>query len=414
MGRMTTSQSTGMPTIVFGAFDRHNFGDLLFPHVVAAMLGDRNLIFAGLAERDLRPFGGHQVQGLASLASDWSDRPVTIIHAGGELLACEAWQAAVMLLPPNDAQAVIRHFASRPQEGARWAQQMLGLSSRAPYMVARKMFGAGSRILYNAVGGMDLAARDPALLAEVLERLGEADATGVRDRLTQAVLSDAGIRTQLMPDCAVMVAELFGGRVRSHASTGEVESVMRSRPHGYIAVQFSAGFGDDRTLDIMAAQLDLVTAETGCGVVFFRAGAAPWHDDLSVYERTAHRMRNGTSHVFSSLDIWDICALIADSKAYLGSSLHGRIVAMAYALPRLNLRDPSQASGPTKCSAFADTWEAPSTVAEVGVQDLAHGLIAAMAAPRSVLAHTATRLADDYRRAFAALCERLPQKSRPA
>lgn len=410
MDRMTTSQSTGMPTIVFGAFDRHNFGDLLFPHVVAAMLEDRNLIFAGLSERDLRPFGGHHVQALTSLASHWNDRPVNIIHAGGELLACEAWQAAVMLLPPSEAQAIIRYFASHPQEGTTWAQKMLGLSSHTPYMVARMMFGAGSRILYNAVGGVELAARDPERLAEVVLRLREADATGVRDRLTQAVLSDAGIRTQLMPDCAVMVAELFGDRIRSHASTGEVESVMRSHPHGYIAVQFSAGFGDDRTLDIVAAQLDRVTAKTGGGVVFFRAGAAPWHDDLSVYERTALRMRNGTAHVFSSLDIWDICALIAGSKAYLGSSLHGRIIAMAYALPRLNLRDPSQASGPTKCSAFADTWEAPSTVAQVGVQDLAHGLIAAMAAPRSVLAHTATHLADDYRRAFAALCEPLRLK----
>ena len=43
-----------IPTILFGAFDRHNFGDLLFPHVAAALLPGRKLAFAGLAERDPR------------------------------------------------------------------------------------------------------------------------------------------------------------------------------------------------------------------------------------------------------------------------------------------------------------------------------------------------------------------------
>ena len=87
-------------------------------------------------------------------------------------------------------------------------------------------------------------------------------------------------------------------------------------------------------------------AETGYGVAFFRAGAAPWHDDLACYRRVAARMRTAAVKIFTSLDIWDICALIAASRAYCGSSLHGRIVAMAYALPRLNLIHPSQVGRP--------------------------------------------------------------------
>ena len=50
------------PVILFGAFDRHNFGDMLFPHVAAALLPDREPIFAGLAERDLRAEGGHRAR----------------------------------------------------------------------------------------------------------------------------------------------------------------------------------------------------------------------------------------------------------------------------------------------------------------------------------------------------------------
>jgi hypothetical protein len=103
-----------LPTILFGAFDRHNFGDLLFPHIAAALLERHDLIFAGLAERDLRCFGGHSVRALAGLAAEWDGRPANIIHVGGELLTCEAWQAAVMLLP-DEAQKTIAHFDRHPE-----------------------------------------------------------------------------------------------------------------------------------------------------------------------------------------------------------------------------------------------------------------------------------------------------------
>lgn len=409
---MSTSKPGGIPTIVFGAFDRHNFGDLLFPHVVAALTDDDELIFAGLADRDLCAYGGHRVHAVASLAAGCGKRPVNILHAGGELLTCDAWQAAVMLQPAGQAQALIRYFDARPQERQDWVRRTLGLSSCAPYTVPRRLFAQAAGIVYNAVGGMDFASRDAGLRNEVLANLREADAIGVRDRLTQAQLAAEGIATLLLPDCAVMVAELFGERIRHRAATGDVAGIAQAFPEGYIAVQFSAGFGDDRTLGIIAAQLDEAVKQTGCNAVFFRAGAAPWHDELSIYESVVARMRSGTARIFTSLDIWDICALIASSRAYLGSSLHGRIVAMAFAIPRMNLRDPSHPSGLSKPSAFATTWEAAGTLNEVGVQELAQGLTQAMAADRSALAHTASRLAREYRAGFAALRARL--KGRPA
>ena len=73
-----------LPTILFGAFDRHNFGDMLFPHVAAALLPARPLIFAGLAERDMREWGGHPVHAITQLAETWGNKPIRLIHAGGE------------------------------------------------------------------------------------------------------------------------------------------------------------------------------------------------------------------------------------------------------------------------------------------------------------------------------------------
>src|SRR6185295_6411747 len=92
--------------VLFGAFDRHNFGDLLFPHVAEVLLGrDVHPLHAGLATRDLRPHGGHAVRSLAVLAEEGALQGATLIHVGGEILGCSAWLAALMLLPPQEVDA---------------------------------------------------------------------------------------------------------------------------------------------------------------------------------------------------------------------------------------------------------------------------------------------------------------------
>ncbi|MBW8363173.1 MAG: hypothetical protein K0M39_01270 [Rhizobium sp.] len=112
--------SVSAPSVLFGAFDRHNFGDLLFPHLMTALLPERAFAFAGLVERDLRAFGGHRVRPLGA------ERPLQLIHVGGELLACTAWQAAVMLLDPAGAAAAIARYDADPVAAAAWAAPRLG------------------------------------------------------------------------------------------------------------------------------------------------------------------------------------------------------------------------------------------------------------------------------------------------
>lgn len=398
---MPHDAAPGTPTLLFGAFDRHNFGDLLFPHIAAALLPGRELRFAGLAGRDLRPWGGHRVEALAELAREFAGQPVNVLHVGGELLTCDAWEAAVMLLAEDEAQATVARLDNQPAERLAWAQRMLGIPDRAPYLAGRELFPQ-ARLLFNALGGMDLDRRDSALRAEVLGKLRAADTLSVRDRQTQTLLQAAGIAAQLIPDPAVLVKELFGARIRRHAGVGEIAEIRRAFPHGYLAVQFSAEFGDDATLAEIAAQLDRAAQASGLGVALFRAGAAPWHDDLDGYRRTAARMRAPT-RIVTSLNLWDICALIAHSRGYLGSSLHGRIVAMAYALPRLNL----QRTGPGKPDAFAATWDAANLPASVAMTDIACGIQAALAADPRGLQQLARELAARYRAGFESIRARL-------
>lgn len=396
-------RATAAPTILFGAFDRHNFGDLLFAHVAAALLPGRELVFTGLAERDLRSHGGHRVSALAQVAADYGRAPVDILHVGGELLTCDAWQAAVMLLPPEEAPKTIACLDSRLQERAEWARGVLGVSALAPYTLSRALFPCAHRVIYCAVGGVDLDTSDAALRAEVLAKLRTANAVSVRDRYTLAHLAAAGIAARLLPDPAVLVAELFGASIRRHAQDGEVAQILAAFPQGYLAVQFSADFGDDATLAGIAAQLDALANESDCGVALFRAGAAPWHDDLVCYRRLAERLRAAPVRLFTSLNLWDICALIANSRAYLGSSLHGRIVAAAFARPCVNLRHPPDAGHLTKQAAWAATWEDPAWPGTIDPDGIARGVNEALLSDPRQRRRSAAALAVRYREGFSAL-----------
>lgn len=339
------------PTILFGACDRHNLGDLLFPHLAAALLAPRAVVVAGLLERDLTPFGGHRVRAIGEVLREWPGAPV--IHAGGELLCCDAWEAAAMLLPAEEAPGVIAQFDGKP-ERFDWARRYLGRDDRAPYCLGKSQSPRHGARIFCGVGGVDLDRRDPALREEVLAKLRAADWTGVRDRSTLAHLAAAGITATLMPDPAVLTAELFGGRIRARADAGDVAALRLAFPQGYLAVQFAAALGDDATLARIAD--GLARAAAGRGIVFFRAGAAPWHDDLGVYRRAAARLPG--TRVFESLDLWDLCALIAASAGFAGSSLHGRILAEAFGVPLIEGIVPVG----EKVVAYRQTWAGRHTV----------------------------------------------------
>jgi hypothetical protein len=358
--------------VLFGAHDRHNLGDLLFAHVVRALLPGRETVVAGLAARDLRPWGGLAVQALADVARGAAaGQTLQVLHVGGEVLTCTAWQAAAMLLPPADAAATIAHLDAHADEARAWVRHQLRTAAPVPYAAGARIVrehrpaGVACESAYLGVGGVALETLADDARTDVLHELRAARAVTVRDRITLGHLQAAGIAATLLPDPAVMVAELFAPLIRQRGRAAPLERMALSHPGGYVAVQCSAEFADDASLDTVAQRVrraaDAV-ARGGArpGVVLFRAGAAPWHDDLGTLQRLAARWPAGTASVFDSLDVWDVCALIASSRAVVASSLHAGIVGAAFGLPCTPLRSPAAGAGPGKHEAYAQTWGAPA------------------------------------------------------
>ncbi|MBI3431788.1 MAG: polysaccharide pyruvyl transferase family protein [Hydrogenophilales bacterium] len=365
---------------------------------MAALLPGQTFVFAGLVERDLEAFGGHRVKPLAA----WGDaRPVQLIHAGGELLTCTAWQAAVMVLAPDEAERAIARYDADPVAAAEWAAHQLGTSRTAPYVAGREVLAPGGTLIFNAVGGVDWPNLPAAQRDEVKTALSQADWVSVRDHLTQAALRAEGLDFPLCPDPAVMVAECFGGLIEERGLQGAVQAMRDAFPRGYLACQFSADFGDDATLEVLAQALSRVAAGTSLGLAFYRAGAAPWHDDAKLYEKLQRRLLPGTACLFESLNLWDICALIAASQGAVGSSLHGRIVALAHGLPRVSLIPPQQGARPLKTAAFAETWEPDTIPRSVTVDEIERAVMQALALPERLLRENAAQLRTHYQHSLA-------------
>ncbi len=354
----------------------------------------RRIDFAGLAERDLTAVGGHRVQALAALAREG---PAHLIHVGGELLTCTAYQAAVMLLEPGKAAAAIARYDNDPLGEAAWAAQQLGTARAMPYIAGRDAMAAHGRLIFHALGGVEWSSLTASQRGEVLTALKSADWISVRDHLTQTALRGNGVEASLCPDSAAMVESCFGELISRHGQQGEPAENTRLYPQGYLACQFSSEFADDRSLAELALRFAGVCAETGLGLVLFQAGVAPWHDSLDTYERLQAKLPAGIGHIFRSLNLWDICALIANSQGFCGSSLHGRIVALAYGLPRVSLIAPQQGGRPSKTMAFAETWEPQDLPRCVAAGSLEPALRRALAPPAGALQQTAAALCDLYR-----------------
>ncbi|MFN6961759.1 MAG: polysaccharide pyruvyl transferase family protein [Rhodocyclaceae bacterium] len=392
-GKQKIGAGETAPVLLVGAHDRHNFGDLLFAHIAASFLPAREIVVAGLIARDLTAHGGFAVAPLAGLAQRFREAPVEIVHVGGEILTTTAWQAAVMLAEPDEVPALIARFDADPVAAHAYAAQRFGIEAEAPYVVGRERFPSARRIVFDAVGGAELDRADPALKDEVFAKLRQADSLFVRDRTTQAALAAAGIAANLVPDPVALIAECFGARIGQRKTTGEVVRMRAMFPEGFVAVQFAAECGDDATLALLARQLDRIAAKTGCGAVFFRAGSAPWHDDLEVYRHCAARLAKARWQIFTSLDIWQIAALIAQSRGFIGTSLHGHVVASAFALPRVSFLPPSQAGRPNKIGAYLATWEMAEMPGIAALDDLAEAFFAAQAVDLDLRCAHAQRLA---------------------
>jgi len=342
--------------VLFGAFDRHNYGDLLLARLAAEAAGRRRVHFAGLRAWDARAVAGFAVRSLADVLADVSPGGYDLYHVGGEILDCDAWTTAVMLLDEESAARVIARFDADPCARRREAVRRLGTHRPLPY-VLRRRDAPGVRCLgFAPCGGTGLDALPRSVQRAACAALVEADEARVRDPRTRAIFAQWGLRLPLAPDPAEgLAASNLSIAFEAHAAG------WRERLGAYRLVQFAAECATDPWLAALAAWLE---ARRGSGerLVLVRAGAAPWHDTLESLARLSRFLSpsaRAATCLIAELGLEAIGGLAAGAVEVCATSLHLLLTARAFGVPTVALE--REAGVARKLRAYFGTWHPEQT-----------------------------------------------------
>ncbi|GAA0880455.1 hypothetical protein GCM10009119_34250 [Algoriphagus jejuensis] len=393
--------------LIIGAFDRYNYGDLLFPIILEKQLQSYGLDFRfqffGLVRSDLRPQGGIPTQGLREFYRQCSDvnHPVHVIIAGGEALGV-TWNSLYAALNPLFQKINYRHKKiNKILDLNALTKAFLKGKTPLPFLLDKRDFPGIKSVLLNSLGGSGLSAATFAKFPELKPNLQQADYFAVRDEVTLQNVLKAGLKADLFPDSAILMSEFFPVETLEANVSPEVKSYVEKNKGKFAFVQINKKTtrGHETTI---AAELDLVYGEGDTKLCFCPIGKALDHDDHEALQNLGKLVKSPFTY-FDADTIWDIMYLIANSKCYIGTSLHGAITAMSYAVPHVGLKVE-------KLSAYLGTWGIESNKDAVEFSGLFERFVTATSVSNDLLEESRDRQFAEIRKAFDMMVEAMTSK----
>jgi hypothetical protein len=339
--------------LIIGAFDRYNYGDLLFPLILQKQLDVYNLEFQyqffGLVESDLSNEGGLPTQDLKAFYAQCNQpgNKVHIIVAGGEALGV-TWHSLFAALNKSYQKIHKYHLKlSRILDLNAIARRFLKGKTALPFVFTKGDFQNVNSVILNSLGGSGLK---PALFERfnfLQEKLSKADYLAVRDKTTVENLKINNVSAKLFPDSAILMSEFYTNEFLEKQVTPEVLVYAKAKKGNYVFFQINKKTTVGKQ-NLIAAELDRIYLAEQVEICLCPIGKALNHDDHLALGEIKQLLKSPSTY-FDAYNIWDIMYLIANAKIYIGTSLHGAITAMSYAVPHVGLKVE-------KLDAYLHTW----------------------------------------------------------
>jgi polysaccharide pyruvyl transferase WcaK-like protein len=341
--------------LLVGAYERDNFGDLLF-----LLITEHYLERAGVTLRaasplaaDMRALLGRHIPAYVTSLSHEEFGAVWTV--GGEVGGVHPDLALQMSLSAEQWERYVAQDAEERQASARMF--FGGSIPESAYLPRLSGFprNAASASIINSVGLAHLLDRDQRGQASEVRILREADAISVRDKASSDLLVAHGIEHSLAPD---LIHTLRINRPGARDTALQAAKIA--------LIQMSERVILDAGLEGVAISLAGVTALASHSLRFFAAGTAAGHDSIALYDELAARIRTLSPgrdvDVIRTRDPLELADTIARASLWVGGSLHGRIISCAYDVPRVSLANP-------KVDRYAELWD-PEMPFGVSVTDL--------------------------------------------
>lgn len=309
-------------TILYGAFGRYNFGDMLFPYVIEELLKQNNakidVEYCDILSRDMSKHGGHKVKSIVDFL-DYSEL-INVVHVGGETSGCPMRYAITMFAPDKNDSNIAK----------------LKKLSDPAYILNKSDFLKPNKFTLNSAGGFSV---------EACEKFKNYDHISLRDHGSFKKFVENKLENSThCVDSAILTKKFFEYTIAKRDDSDHIADINKSVGSNYIAVQTNKGFYRQNKNLIIKCLYDIIL-ENNLPIVFFVAGTAPGHDNFDVYREISKYLPKNMFHICESENCWDVCNIISNARFVLGTSLHVRILSMQYFRPRATLAKGSKHSG---------------------------------------------------------------------
>lgn len=339
--------------LIIGAFDRYNYGDLLFPLIIEKQLDtypvNFHYEFFGLVESDLSREGGKPTLDLKTFYKECNNpgQKVSIIVAGGEALGV-TWNSLLAALN-KPFQRIHKHHVriTKLLNLNLIARKILKGKTTLPFVFDKDDFQSVNKVILNSLGGSGIK---PSLFERfkfLKKKLQNADYMAVRDNITLDNLKQNGVNAYLFPDSAILMSEFYPLETLEKSVTPEVQKYVKKNQGNYVFFQVNKKTTVGKE-GLIATELDQIYRNDHTEICLCPVGKALNHDDHEALQAVKIKMESPSTY-FDADNIWDIMYLIANSKAYIGTSLHGAITSMSYNVPHVGLIVE-------KLDAYLNTW----------------------------------------------------------
>lgn len=390
--------------ILYGAFDRHNYGDLLFPlimkRVIEQELPQKKVLISGLINSDLSRYGALPTVSIRKALKN-SQPNATIILAGGDVVACD-WQSAYGYLLPRILTPFYQRFSYYfPKTTNYLVSRAAGLTSELPFNLNRNDLGALRKIIYNSVGATEVAnIKNTNEILSLGNVMTDTSYISVRDTFSHTQLNRLGNHsTKVAPDSATIMSSVITVAELEEKSSNKTKRMLEKYIEGYIVFQISQSHIRGKE-EAFARELSKISQTFQLPIVFVAIGNASGHNDSVGINRVISFMAdNAVYDTYLEGNIFDLMSIIRNSSCYCGTSLHGLITGMSFGVPRVALLPKLK-----KQINYMDTWDLPHMPRGIMPENLSTSVGIAMATPSKDLKLLAHQLTDSYMDSFKSMC----------
>lgn len=338
-----------MKKVLFlSAADRLNYGDLLFPILFKKVLKQNKVDVEfhnfGLVRSDLSSFSALKTKSYKKLIKAAKTDNTILVIGGGEALFPTF---TILYSYINSTFDYLLRFYKIKRLEKKYSISSIFIISKKikyPFSPSKAFFkNKNLKIFYNAVGGTFINIKQKDKL-NLIKNMNESDYVSVRDNRSLNSLTKNNVSCTISPDSALIMSDFYSKKELLKLTKLDTNTL----PNQYYVVQIGSG-KTPKQFDAFFKKLLNLSRKNNFKIVLCPIGLAAGHNDFEVLSKINNN--HSETILIQPQNIFDIMYVLAHSKCYFGTSLHGLITAQSYNVPFFLFNKNIQ-----KLKSYSETW----------------------------------------------------------